>query len=200
MSFATGYRGEVGGSVQKGGYTDQPGEGVPGMLAFASDINLVDAVYIGEDNGIAAGRGVIFEDVDDLVSLQRPNVKAMLPIGTTTADEFQGIVVFDERMNSNADGVPGWAKGRVGRILLNKRSGGRIYVNCPETVAIDDLVYLQRVADANYEVGEFRPSIPTIPADAIEIPNAKWVTSLIVPPLVLGRDLPNNVVMLELFG
>lgn len=200
MSFATGYRGEVGGSVQKGGYTDQPGEGVPGMLAFSSDINMVDAVYIGESEGVAAGRGVIFEDVDDLVSLQRPNVSALLPTGVTTADEFKGIVVFDERMNSNADGVPGWAQGRVGRILLNKRSGGRIYVNCPETVAIDDLVYLQRVTDDAYEVGEFRPSIPTTPADAIEIPNAKWVTSLIVPPQVPGRDLPNSVVVLELFG
>lgn len=200
MSFSTGYRGEVGGSVQKGGYTDQPGEGVPGMLAFASDINLVDAVYIGEDDGIAAGRGVVFEDVDDLVSLQRPNVSAMLPTGATTADEFQGIVVFDERMNSDADGVPGWQHGRVGRILLNKRSGGRIYVNCPVTVVIDDPVFMQVVADADFAVGEFRPSASPTPADSIEILTARWITSLVVPPLVVGRDLPNNVVILELFG
>lgn len=195
MSFSTGYRGAVGGSVQTK-YTDQPGEGIPGMLAFASDINLADAVYMGEVDGIAAGRGVIFQDVVDVdFSLQRPNVSAFLPTIATNPADFKGIVVFDERMNSDANGIPGWANGRVGRILRNNRSGGRIYVNCPLTVTLADSVFMQVVADADYEVGEFRPTDAPDITHAIEIPNAKWIT-----PLFVDVGEPAGIAMIELLG
>lgn len=175
MPFNTGFRGNVGGSVQTN-YTDQPGVGVPGMLAFASDINLADSVFISEDDGIAAGRGVVFEDLDDsTANLQRPNVGAKLPNSGSTVDDFKGIVVFDEQMQSNADGVPGWANGRVGSILRNDRSGGRIYVDVKE--AIDDLtagVHLFIAKNGPHEIGEFGPIL--IGGSNIFIPNAKWVT------------------------
>jgi len=201
MSFSTGYRGTVGGAVQTS-YTDQPGAGVAGMLAFASDINLVDAVHIGEPDGIAAGRGVVYENVDSTLnhSMQRPDVAAKLPELGTTIDQFKGILVFDERMNSNSNGIPGWADGRVGRVLRNNRSGGRIYVSCPLTVNVGDSVWMQLVADADYQPGEFRPTAGATPANVLAIPNAQWVITTIVPAIVPEVENPPAIAMIELLG
>lgn len=177
MSFATGYRGQVGGSVQTQ-YADQPTVGIPGMMGFASGISLIDAIYIGEPGGIAAGRGVVFENVDDAISLQRPNIKAMLPDAGTIISDWGGIVVFDSQMQSNSDGVPGWSEGRIGRVLMVGRIGGRIYVNSP--IDIDhttDDVYMQILIDPAgvFKIGEFGNS--TNNTTAILLTNAKWITS-----------------------
>ncbi len=194
MPFSTGFRGHIGGSVQAN-YTDQPGVGVPGMLAFASDINLSDAVYIGEEDGIAAGRGVIFNPVNNDISLQRPNVSASLPDDTTIVADFKGIVVFDEQMQSDSVGTPGWAQGRMGRILRNDRAGGRIYVSAREDITIDDTVNLVIIAgtDELYKVGEFAPvalNQTLANGTSIEIPNAKWVSGAVA----------NDIAMIELLG
>jgi hypothetical protein len=159
MSFSSGYRGVAGGSVQAA-YTDQPGVGVPGMLAFASDINLVDSVYVGETNGLAAGRGCKFTAVSDTYSLQRPNVEAVAVATGDDVNDFEGIVVFDEAMQSDENGVPGWAHGRMARVLRKGRVGGRIYVKAPVAFATTDTLYLVTVADAGgvYEVGGFAVS------------------------------------------
>ncbi len=200
MSFSTGYRGTIGGAVQTS-YTDQPGVGVPGMLAFASDINLTDAVYIGELDGIAAGLGVMYGlPVENVADLQVPSVTALLPITGKTAADFRGIVVFDERMNSDSDGFPGWANGRVGRVVRNDRSGGRIYVKCPEDVVLGLPVFWQLVADATHQPGEFRTDAAPIPADTVEIPNAKWITGCVVPAAVIGEPAPYGIAMIELLG
>lgn len=177
MSF-NGFRGHIGGSVQTS-YADQPGAGVPGMLAFASDINLTDSVYIGEATGIAAGLGVVFVDVDNTAApanLQRPGVAAYLPDSTTVAYDFKGVVVFDEQMQSDENGVPGYASGRVGRVLVSARVGGRIYVNTPVVVnhTLDE-VYMQIVADATFAVGEFSNALDV--GNSILLPNCRWVTS-----------------------
>lgn len=188
MGFDTGFRGNIGGSVQSN-YTDQPGVGVPGMLAFASDINFADAVFIGEEDGIAAGRGVIFDDNDPSTSLQRPDVSANLPSSTTVFTDFKGIIVFDEQMQSDANGVPGWANSRVGRVLRNNRAGGRIYVIA--RILINHTihnVHLQIVADGGVAVGEFSPAL--VAGKSILIPNAKWITSAVV----------GDVAMIELLG
>lgn len=195
MSFSTGFRGNVGGSVQAN-YTDQPGVGVPGMLAFASDINLADAVYIGEADGIAAGRGVIFNNVVDAISLQRPNVSANLPDAGSVLADFAGIVVFDEQMQSNSDGVPGWAQGRMGRVLRNNRNGGRIYVDAREAIILGtSTVNLVTVGgtDEIYVPGQFAPDALANNAaegTSIVIGNARWVTSAVA----------GEIAMLELLG
>lgn len=195
MPFDTGFRGNVGGSVQAN-YTDQPGVGVPGMLAFASDVNLCDAVYVGEIDGIAAGCGVVFVDVVDDISLQRPNVAAELPDSATVVADFKGIVVFDEQMQSDSDGVPGWANGRIGRVLRNNRNGGRVYVAAREAVDhTSDTVNLVIVGgtDLLYKAGEFAPTAlagTALAGTSVLIPTAKWVTSVAV----------GDVAMIELLG
>lgn len=195
MPFDTGFRGHIGGSVQAN-YTDQPGVGAPGMLAFASDVNLCDAVYVGEPDGIAAGCGVVFVDVVNDASLQRPNVAAELPDNATVVADFKGIVVFDEQMQSDSDGVPGWANGRMGRILRNNRNGGRVYVAAREAVDhTTDSVNLVIVAgtDGLYKVGEFAPIALAgtgLAGTSILISTAKWATSAVV----------GDVAMIELLG
>lgn len=159
MTFASGYRGSVNGAVQTA-YTDQPGIAVAGMIAFASDLNNVDSFLIAETNGIAAGKGVVFTANTDTLSLQSPPVTVGLPTGSTTAADFGGIMLFDEAMQSDENGVPGWADGRACRVLRPGRAGGRVYAKAVE--AIDhttDSVHLVITASETYEVGEFAPSI-----------------------------------------
>lgn len=159
MPFDNGYRGAVQGSVQTS-YTDQPGLGVPGMLAYASDNRQMDSVIIGEADGIAAGLGIIFGDVaGDVMGTPAPPVEALLPTGATTVADFEGITVFDEAMQSDENGVAGWANQRMGRILRPGRSGGRVFVRTK--AAVDhtaDSVHLVITANATFDLGDFAPS------------------------------------------
>jgi hypothetical protein len=159
MSFDTGYRGVVGGYVQNN-YTDQPGVGIPGMIAFASDLDNVDAVYVGETDGLAAGKGIIYTDVSDDISLQRPNEAAYLPTSSSLAKDFKGITAFDENMQTDENGNPGFAQGRMIRVGKGGRAGCRIYVKANEDINHgSDTVNWVIVAGTNglYEVGEFSP-------------------------------------------
>jgi hypothetical protein len=125
------------------------------MLAFASDNVLHDSYYIGEANGIAAGKGVKLTQVVDAISLQSPNVAAYLPDAGDAASVFAGIVMFDETMQSDENGVPGWAQGRMARVIRPGRSGGRIYVKAIEAVATTDPVHLITDTTTGFEIGDF---------------------------------------------
>jgi len=198
MSFASGYRGNVLGSVQTT-YSDQPGVALPGMLAFASDDNFMDAMFIGETLGIEAGKGIQAIIADEGLGFNRPGLAAYLPNGGESAAEMYGIVVFDQAMQSqeDSDGNPinGWAKGRVARVLRPGRAGGRIYVK-----AKDDIVpgtstvnwVTTAGSDGIYEAGEFAPGVlnsGTV-GTTVAITNAKWVSAAAA----------GEVAILELFG
>ena len=183
MSFASGFRGTVSGSVQAN-YTDQPGVAVPGMLAFASDINLCDNIIVGETNGIAAGRGVTAAlNTAAATNLQRPDRSLALPTVAANAAALAGIVVFDENMQTDENGVPGHAKGRFARVLRPVRAGGRIYVKAKEAIApATATVNWVTVAgsDGLYAVGEFAPA--ALAGDAtrgtsVAISTASFVTT-----------------------
>ena len=194
MSFASGYRGTAGGSVQTT-YTDQPGVAVNGMLAFASDYAQLDSLFIGETLGIRAGAGVRVLAADEGLGFQRPGEAAYLPEGDEAVGDFAGIVVFDEAMQSDENGVPGWAKNRVARILRPGRAGGRVYVKVKdEIVPGTSTVNWVTIPDAaaKYERGDFCPTAlgGTTAGTSVVLTNAKWVT---------GADA-NGIAMLELFG
>lgn len=151
-----GYRGAVGGSVQSA-ITDQPGVAVAGMLAFASDPRLVDSYFVNEALGVLAGRGVVASSFDASISLQRPALSIDLPDANTVASDFAGIVVFDEAMQSDENGNPGWEMGRMARVLRPIRVGGRIYVAAKDAIVATNPVYLVKAADAGlvFEAGDF---------------------------------------------
>lgn len=154
MTFSNGFRGTANGAVQAA-VTDQPGVAVAGMLAFASDLNYVDALYIGDANGIAAGKGVKVAAVSDSVSLQRPNQSMHIPTGSETEADFAGVLVFNEAMQSDENGVPGWADNRIGQLAKPTRSGVRIYVNAIEAIAVGDPVHWIIGATGSYVEGDF---------------------------------------------
>jgi len=181
MAFSRGYRGVKGGAVQSA-YTDQPGIAVAGQLAFASDINNVDAMFVGETNGLAAGRGIKIAPVVDSFSFQAPNGAAFLPEAADVKAAFAGIVVFDESMQSDENGSAGWDKGRVARIVKPGRAGGRVFVKA--VAAIDhtsDTVNWVTIApaDASYALGEFAPAAlgGGAAGTSVALDNARWISS-----------------------
>ena len=187
----TGFRGTVGGSVQSN-YTDQPGQGIAGMLAFASEqatANL-DSMLIAETNGVYAGQGIVAAvnnaNGANSFDLQAPNKLVSIPAANNlTIADFAGIVVFDETMQSDSNGKPGLAKGRVARILRPGKSGGRIYVpvNSNDTVVPGTSTVNWVIAagsDAKYAPGQFTTA--ALAGDAthgysVAITTASWVTS-----------------------
>jgi hypothetical protein len=193
--FSDGFRGTVMGSVQTT-YADQPSQGVPGMLAFASDENWTDAVLIGETNGIEAGKGVAYVKQTEGVTLfQAPLVLAYLPDGDEAATTLQGILVWEPAMQSmaDADGNPisGWAKGRVGRVMRR----GRAYVRANDEILPGSSTVnwvITAGSDGKYEVGEFAPGVlnsGTV-GTTVAITNAQWYTD---------ADA-NGIAIIELFS
>lgn len=182
MTFASGFRGTSMGSVQTS-YTDQPGQAVAGMEAFASDNNAKDSIFIGETNGIACGRGIVTAQVAEAAyKMQLPNIEAYLPIGSEDATDFAGILMFDEACQSDENGVPGWAAGRQGRYMRPQRSGGRIWVKAveaidPQTASVNWVVTAP--ADASYALGEFSPAALGGGAAGVSVAltNCKWITA-----------------------
>ena len=182
MAF-TGYRGTSGGAVQTV-YTDQPGVAVAGMVAFASENNFLDGIVIGETAGIAAGVGCQFtQNTAASSNLQRPDVSALLPTTGLTAAALKGILVFDETMQSDSNGVPGYNKGRFGRFLRTDRIGGRIYVKAVEAVTPGSSTVnwvIVAGSDGKYAAGEFAPAALAGNATvgySVEITTAKWITA-----------------------
>jgi len=161
MAF-TGFRGTANGSVQTS-YTDQPGVAVAGMLAFASDYNLVDSALVATAAGIPCGAGVqlVTNASTEPGNLQVPNTLAQTPAATNlTIADFGGIVVFDEGSQSDTNGVPGWAYQRNARVLRNRRSGGRVYVNVNsnDTITVGSSTVnwvISGGSDLKYAAGQF---------------------------------------------
>lgn len=197
MSFANGYRGTAGGAVQTT-YKDQPGVAYPGMLMFASDLNNCDSIFIGETAGIRAGAGIRALAANEGLGMQRPAVAAYLPEGDEAAAEFYGIIVFDEAMQCDENGVPGWAKSRVGRVVRPGRSGGRVYVPVKDAIVPGtSTVNWVLIPDAagKYERGDFAPAA-LAGGDAgtsVAITNADWIVAASADGLA-GLELFGNVI------
>jgi hypothetical protein len=158
--FNTGFRGTVNGAIQTV-VTDQPGLGVPGELCFASDNTLVDSFLAGGD--VAAGLGIVTTfNAGAAEQFQNPGELVSVPAATgLTIADFKGIVVFDENMQSDASGNPGWADGRVARVLRPNRVGGRIWIKALDTwtrgVSTVNWV-VTGGTDGKYQAGEFAPA------------------------------------------
>jgi hypothetical protein len=180
MPFSNGYYyGNAGGAVQTA-YTDQPGVGVPGMLAFASDIELCDAYYVGDSNGVTAGSGVVLSASGDTftTSLQSPDLAAFNPTSSANLAAFGGIIVFDETMMTDGNGNPGWVFGRMCQVLRYNRVGGRIYVRAREAVTafsstVNWVIVGGDINGVTYYAGEFAPESGAGTAGAVDTTSLK---------------------------
>ena len=199
MAFQNGFRGQRGsaGAVQTD-YKDHPAIGIPGMLAFASDIRQIDSFLVGETDGIAAGKGVRLEESSqDAPNLQTPPFQSYLPTSGSGTTHFAGILIYDESIQSDENGVPGWANGRLGRVVMPQRGGGRVYIKARETIEITDSVNWVIVAptDESYEVGEFSPAALGGGAAGTSL-----VISDTIARWVRGALADGDVAILELLG
>lgn len=182
----TGFRGTVNGAVQTT-YTDQPRQAYAGQLAFSSDTNLLDAYIVGDSRGVFAAQGVRLDPntSTELGNLQSPNLLVNQPIGdgSETAADFGGIVVFDEAMQSDSNGNPGWNQGRNARIGRPKRAGVRVWVPCADAVtAFTSTVNWVTKAgtDGVHALGGFAAAAldgTATHGTSVAITNAQWVTS-----------------------
>ncbi len=93
------------------GYADFMGRAVAGMLANASDINLTDAVFVGDLQKVYAGRCYGWDAG---------------VLKTVTADIEPVIAVFEQgAMDSDEDGN---FKTDVAHVIRSARVGGRVWV------------------------------------------------------------------------
>lgn len=110
-------------------YADVFGKAVNGMLAYASDVNLTDGVYVGDIEKAYAGRCYALKD-------------GKLTTLTDGSTDEPVIVCFDQSMDSDVDGN---FRGDVAKVLRTKRVGGRVWVEV--TVAsgstVDDTAELK---------------------------------------------------------
>ena len=114
-------------------YFDQQGSALPGMLANASDINLVDSGFVGGVSpvtGLVAGVGVIQRSTVGQSNRPGFNYDVYdLPPVTATAADFAGIVVRNQFMRTNSAGEACYFFEDMCNVLQAKRVGGRIWVN-----------------------------------------------------------------------
>ena len=204
MSFASGYRGTSMGPVQTA-VTDQPGVGVPGMLAFASDNDQIDSYSVGS-GGVFAGFGVrlatptIASTKEDYSSIHTiPLDEATLPTTGTIAAEFKGVTIFDEHMQSDAStGRPGWDAGRLARIGRPIRAGLRVWIEAVDAWTKGSSTVNWVIvggSDGKYLAGQFAPS-------ALAGNSSAGYSVLLVASCVIARTsaAAGGLVMLEFQG
>ena len=137
------------GAVQTA-YYDQMATAAPGMLANASDSNLVDAALVGGvgENGLEAGLAVVLKPVPAVVRSGLNQYAATLPVGAS-GDDIGGVAVRNLQMRSNASGEPCWFEREICNVARVGRNGARIWVRLADgaTPVPDDAVFVLTGAD-----------------------------------------------------
>lgn len=112
-------------------YFDQQATALAGMLANASDINLVDSAFVGPVDatvGLTAGIGVM---VNPTVCSNRPGLNydiVMPPDSAATNESFAGIVVRNQFMRTNSNGEACYFFEDMANYARRDRAGARVWV------------------------------------------------------------------------
>lgn len=172
-------------------YYDQQATALAGMLANASDINLVDSAFVGPvgPDGLEAGLGIAIRPTT--VS-NRPGINTdmmILPLDTATDDDFAGIVVRNQAMRSNAAGHSCLDEYTMGNYARRNRAGCRIWVQLEDGTAVyGGKVYwiVRDTAGTGKKIGAFAaaaisgsatPTPGTLSGGTININDAKSITA-----------------------
>lgn len=113
-------------------YFDQQATALAGMLANASDINLVDNGFVGEvddTEGLVAGIGIVSYYTNQS---NRPGINQQIlvpPTPATTDADFAGIVVRNQFMRTNSNGEACYFFEDVANFTRRDRAGSRIWVH-----------------------------------------------------------------------
>lgn len=142
-------------------YFDQQAAALAGMLANASDNNLVDSAFVGPVDatvGLTAGIGVV---VNPTVRSNRPglNYDIVMPPGSTATDEsFAGIVVRNQFMRTNSKGEACYFFEDMANYARRDRAGARIWVQLAQgsTVFGGPVYWIVRdTKNAGLKIGAF---------------------------------------------
>lgn len=95
------YMGTAFGAIQNAVF-DQPAAGVHGGLYAASDINLCDAISVGEANGIDVGSGVVARAIASAKISGINDLEAKLPAADAVA--IYGFVIRTQAGCTDASG------------------------------------------------------------------------------------------------
>lgn len=148
-------------------YFDQQATALAGMLANASDINLVDSAFVGPVDatvGLTAGIGVM---VNPTVRSNRPglNYDIVMPPDIAATDEsFAGIVVRNQFMRTNSNGEACYFFEDMANYARRDRAGARIWVQLAQgsTVFGGPVYWIVRdTKNAGLKIGAFSASAIT---------------------------------------
>jgi hypothetical protein len=150
------YGGVPFGAIQTNFY-DQQETSADGRLAYASDIDLCDAISVGEEGGVGVGYGVKIVALSG--AAKRPGIndqQIILPDSSSTAADFGGMVIRTMAGNTGADGENYMREKSMATVLRKERVGGRIYVRMADAFTAGASAYwriAERVPNSNVKVG-----------------------------------------------
>lgn len=139
------YTGTPFGSIQSAVF-DQPAAGIHGGLYAASDINLCDAISVGEDNGINVGLGVVVSSLASAKISGINDLEAKLPTGAS--DAIYGFVIRTQAGCTDGDGNNYVPAKRQATVLRYDRVGGRFWYKMPAAFTPASKVYIGYTDDA----------------------------------------------------
>lgn len=173
-------------------YFDQQATALAGMLANASDINLVDSAFVGDvspTEGLTAGIGV---QVLPTTASNRPGLNydiVVPPLETATDAAFAGVVVRNQFMRTNSKGEACFFFQDMANYARRQRAGCRIWVQLEAgTTRYDGEVYwiVRDTAGTGKRIGAFSaqsitgtatPTPATLTGGTINLNEAKAVTN-----------------------
>lgn len=150
------YGGVPFGAIQTNFY-DQQETSADGRLAYASDIDLCDAISVGEEGGVGVGYGVKIVALSG--AAKRPEIndqQIILPDSSSTAADFGGMVIRTMAGNTGADGENYMREKSMATVLRKERVGGRIYVRMADAFTAGASAYwriAERVPNSNVKLG-----------------------------------------------
>lgn len=173
-------------------YFDQQATALAGMLANASDINLVDSAFVGPVDatvGLTAGIGVM---VNPTVRSNRPGLNydiVMPPNHAATDEAFAGIVVRNQFMRTNSNGEACYFFEDMANYARRDRAGARIWVQLAQgsTVFGGPVYWIVRdTKNAGLKIGAFSaapitgtatPTPGSLNGGTLSVNNVKAVTN-----------------------
>lgn len=143
------YMGTAFGAIQNEVF-DQPAAGVHGGLYAASDINLCDAISVGEANGIDVGLGVVASAIASAKISGKisgiNDLEAKLPTADNAA--IYGFVIRTQAGCTDASGKNYVPEKRQATVLRYDRVGGRFWYKMPAAFTQNSKVYIAYTDDA----------------------------------------------------
>lgn len=182
-------------------YVDQQATALPGMLANASDINLVYNAYVGfvpSETGLESGLGVI-EVPASSIPRSGINYSTILPpFPTSTSDDFFGVTVRHQFMRTNSKGATGYDYQDVANVAKRNRSGSSIWVRLGygSTILNGEVYWIVRdTNNLGIQIGSFSGE----PIGGVAVPTA---AELIGGSLNISevRVISSGVISLEIDG